>query len=450
MVMLDFCIECSIEHDLPLTLRIFYSRYGDATPSRVAGPAAPSCGAGRCGPCPYRGPPPLAPADSASAGPPRRLDPTPLLSPPHWSASGRGSGPVAETGGPIASVSGRHAARGPIRCDQLGGDAGRSRNAAIAPASPAARHARSGPRPSPARCRCSSRPSTGSRTHGARRTPGPPPGPSTTDSPAPPRPGERASPGRSCRCRTGRSRAGRTPANARPATRPRPWPSRLPPSATSRPTPMQRDAVEHLDLGAALDHQPFHHVEAVQFLPLRGDFGQMPTRWWGGATGASLAVQGAPSFEDAVDGPHRGERFDLAVLEGLVDDLRPVEPQVTDPLQLRSYSQDQILDGGISPRGCSWGVRAIVPVPSVEPLPVSVVDPVMDGRLAHVELLGDLVLGATASDSGDDRLPTKRLPVILRLMATSGEGGFSVQETAERSGSGGTRLIGIRWHLATY
>ena len=131
-----------------------------------------------------------------------------------------------------------------------------------------------------------------------------------------------------------------------------------------------------------------------------------------------------------------------------MDDLRPVEPQVTDPLQLRSYSQDQILDGGISPRGCPCGVRAIVPVHSVEPLPVSVVDPVMDGRLAHVELLGDLVLGATASDRGDDRLPTKSLPVILRLMATSGESGFSAQDTAERSGSGGTRLIGIRWHLA--
>jgi hypothetical protein len=67
-----------------------------------------------------------------------------------------------------------------------------------------------------------------------------------------------------------------------------------------------------------------------------------------------------------------------------------------------------------------------------------------------VELLGDLVLGATAWDSGDDRLPTKSLPVILRLMATSGESGFSVEDTAERSGSGGTRLIGIRWHLAGY
>jgi hypothetical protein len=72
----------------------------------------------------------------------------------------------------------------------------------------------------------------------------------------------------------------------------------------------------------------------------------------------------------------------------------------------------------------------------------------MDGRLADVELLGDLVLGATASDSGDDRLPTTSLPVILRLMATSGERRFSIQDTAERSGSCGTKLIGIMWHLA--
>jgi hypothetical protein len=73
----------------------------------------------------------------------------------------------------------------------------------------------------------------------------------------------------------------------------------------------------------------------------------------------------------------------------------------------------------------------------------------MDGRLAHVELLGDLVLGVTTPDCGDDRLATQSLPVILRLMTTSGEGcGFSVQDTAERSGSGGTRLIGIRWHMA--
>jgi hypothetical protein len=77
-------------------------------------------------------------------------------------------------------------------------------------------------------------------------------------------------------------------------------------------------------------------------------------------------------------------------------------------------------------------VRAIVPVDAVEPLPLGVVDPVVDGRLADVELVGDLVLRATASDRGDDRAATESLPVILRLMATSGERcGFSVQDTAE-------------------
>jgi hypothetical protein len=49
-----------------------------------------------------------------------------------------------------------------------------------------------------------------------------------------------------------------------------------------------------------------------------------------------------------------------------------------------------------------------------------------------VELLGDLVLGATAADGGDDRSATQRLLVLLRLMATSKERcGFSVQDTAE-------------------
>jgi hypothetical protein len=44
----------------------------------------------------------------------------------------------------------------------------------------------------------------------------------------------------------------------------------------------------------------------------------------------------------------------------------------------------------------------------------------MDSRLAHVELLGDLVLGAAVSDGGDQRMATTCLPVSLRLMATSG------------------------------
>ena len=75
-----------------------------------------------------------------------------------------------------------------------------------------------------------------------------------------------------------------------------------------------------------------------------------------------------------------------------------------------------------------------MPVHSVESLALGVVDPVMDGGLADVEFVGDLVLRSTASDGGDDGSTTSGFPITL-LMATSGEGcGFSVQNTPELIG----------------
>src|SRR5262249_40845819 len=109
------------------------------------------------------------------------------------------------------------------------------------------------------------------------------------------------------------------------------------------------DSIQHLDLVASLDDQPFDHIEAVQSPPLRGYLGEIPAQSWRGPTSVFLAIQDSPSFEDAVDGPHRGERFDLAALQGLVDGGGPMEPQVTGLLQLRSHGQDQIFDGGIGP-----------------------------------------------------------------------------------------------------
>jgi hypothetical protein len=194
---------------------------------------------------------------------------------------------------------------------------------------------------------------------------------------------------------------------------------------------VQGDAVEHLDLRTTRDHQPFHHVEAVQFPPLRGDLGQMPTRWWSGAPDAFPAVQGSPTFEDAVDGPHRRKRLDLAALEGLVDDLRSRESQVADLLQLGANGQDQILDDGLSPVGSLGGAGTVVPGDPVESLPLSLLDPVMDHGLTDVELTGDIVLGLPPSDGGADGPTTSGFPVAL-LRMTSGRGcGFSVQITPE-------------------
>src|SRR3954453_8641990 len=109
-----------------------------------------------------------------------------------------------------------------------------------------------------------------------------------------------------------------------------------------------------------------------------------------------------------------------------------MESQITGLLQLAPHGEDEVLDGGFGP---VWGlgvVGPVVPVYSVEPPPLSEVDPVVDGRLAHVELLGDLVLGAPPTDGGDDRPTTEGLPIILWLMSTSRERcGFPLQNTAE-------------------
>jgi hypothetical protein len=56
---------------------------------------------------------------------------------------------------------------------------------------------------------------------------------------------------------------------------------------------------------------------------------------------------------------------------------------------------------------------------------------VVDGRLAHVELLGDLVLRLATSDGRNDGSAAGGLRITL-LMATSGNGcGFSVQDTPD-------------------
>ena len=188
---------------------------------------------------------------------------------------------------------------------------------------------------------------------------------------------------------------------------------------------MKGDAVEHLDLGPALDDQTLHHVEAVQFPSLRGDLGQIPPRRWGGAPVAFPSVQDPPPFEDAVNGPHRGEGFDLAGLEGFKDGLRPMEPEIAGLLQLAPHGQDLILEGDFGPCGRRRDAGTIVPIDR-PPL-----GPPRTRTAAHVELLGDLVLRPATSNGGDEGSAASGLRITL-LMATSGKGcGFSCEDTPD-------------------
>jgi hypothetical protein len=62
-----------------------------------------------------------------------------------------------------------------------------------------------------------------------------------------------------------------------------------------------------------------------------------------------------------------------------------------------------------------------VPVHPVKALALSTADPGLNGGLTDAEFVGDLVLGSTAADGGDDGSTASGLPVTL-LIATSGEG----------------------------
>ena len=150
----------------------------------------------------------------------------------------------------------------------------------------------------------------------------------------------------------------------------------------------------------------------------------MPTRWWSGATKASPAIQGPPSLEDAVDGPHRGERFGLAALEGLVDRLGPMKAQVAAMSQLGSHGQDQILDGGLGSDGGVWRGGAIVPGNSAQSLTLSTTDPGMNRGLTDAKFAGDLVLRPTAPDGGDDGLTASGVPITLLMMSSEERCGF--------------------------
>jgi hypothetical protein len=69
---------------------------------------------------------------------------------------------------------------------------------------------------------------------------------------------------------------------------------------------MQRDGVEHLDLGAALDDQALDDIDAVEFPAATSHLRQIPARRRRRPSDPMATVQHAAAAEDAVDGPLGG------------------------------------------------------------------------------------------------------------------------------------------------
>jgi hypothetical protein len=132
-----------------------------------------------------------------------------------------------------------------------------------------------------------------------------------------------------------------------------------------------------------------------------------------------------------VDRPHRGERLDLAGLEGLVNRLGPMETQVAALSRLAAHGPDQILDDRSGAGGGVGRAGAVVPVHPVESLAVSPTDPGMNRGLTDAESVGDLVPGSTAPDGGDDGPTASGVPIPLRIATSWKRCGFSAQMTTD-------------------
>jgi hypothetical protein len=137
-----------------------------------------------------------------------------------------------------------------------------------------------------------------------------------------------------------------------------------------------------------------------------------------------VSVQGSAPLEDPPDGADRGDGLHATPLQGLVDGLGPGGPQVAGLGQFTADAQHEILDrtGGAVRR--PPGVRAVRPIHSVESLPQSPVNPVLNSRQTDAELAGDGVLRVAATNGRDHRPTTLSLAVTLPMAASGTGPGF--------------------------
>ena len=201
---------------------------------------------------------------------------------------------------------------------------------------------------------------------------------------------------------------------------------------------MQRDGVEHLDLGAALDDQPLDDINAVQLPAPTGHLRQIPARRGRRPSDAMSAVPHAATTQDAVDRPFRGQRLDATGPEGLEDRLGPEEAQVTLGLQAATHFEDQVFEIGIGPLSGVGDRRTVGPIDPVQALALRVSDPAVDRGGAHAEVPGDLLLRSSPPDGLDHGLAVIGLPVSLLMMPSSRGASFQTSLYQRRSGDHGS------------
>src|SRR4029434_678939 len=153
----------------------------------------------------------------------------------------------------------------------------------------------------------------------------------------------------------------------------------------SNQTSVQRYGVEHFDVGSTFDDQTFDDVETIQLTVSLCDVRQIPASWRRWMTSSTLAIQSSSPFQDATNGAYGGDLNLSSGEQFSLDGLSSVFSQGTFVLEFCAHPNNQVLNASLGALDVMRPMRAILPIDSVQPFPLSSLSPVMHRRNADTK-----------------------------------------------------------------
>jgi hypothetical protein len=146
----------------------------------------------------------------------------------------------------------------------------------------------------------------------------------------------------------------------------------------SNQTSVQRYRVEDFNVDSTLDDQAFDNIEAIEFTAPLGHLRQIPTGWRRWMTSSMLTIQSPAPRQDAPNGSYGRKLRPTSGNQVSLDCLSPIFTQDASVLEFSAYSNNQVLNASLGALDTMRPVRAILPVDSAQPFPLSSLSPVMN------------------------------------------------------------------------
>lgn len=146
-----------------------------------------------------------------------------------------------------------------------------------------------------------------------------------------------------------------------------------------RQAAMQRNARENREIMTATNGESFNGIEAVQFGCAGGDTREVPTLGRSRPTDSLASIERAMPDEDAADGADRGELQASLLLQFAVDGRSAIFAQRAVFLESGTNGENTLLNRVSGSLDAFGNTRTIFPVNTVQSLPLSACDPMLDG-----------------------------------------------------------------------